>query len=110
MKLIESDNETVRLELSKQELATLDSALGRALEQLEHESDQLSELIAQCEEMDDQTQIAQLISEAGRDNEETLEELQRALKRIESVSTEIGALAGKLEEIRAEAGCFRAAN
>jgi AbiU2 len=87
-------------QFSKEELATLDSAFTRAIEQLERESNQLSDLISQCEEIEDQDEIAQLISEAGRENEETLEELQQVLERVEKVSTKVGASASKLEEVR----------
>jgi len=82
MKLVESNNDTVTVQLSRQELRDIHSALCDARLALEKEPVQLKDLLSQCEGNDDPEEIEALIYEAGR-AEEDVEGLQNALKWAE---------------------------
>src|SRR5262245_40883720 len=98
MKLIESNNETVTLELKRDELKDLHEALADAITELEREPGVLNDLIWQCDEVEDPEEIMGLLSDAGR-VEETVEELKKALKRAERLLPKIHDLSEGLARI-----------
>jgi hypothetical protein len=98
MKLIEYKNETVILELQREELRDLHDALDAAIESLEREPGILRELIRECEGIDDPEEIAGLIYNAQRE-EETVEQLEKALNRDERLLPKVYDLSEGLARI-----------
>jgi|SRR6516225_6736314 hypothetical protein len=80
MKVIQSNEGTVTLELQREELKDLHNALGRAITALEREPGILNELIRECDGIEDEDEVRDLIYEAGRE-EVTVEELKKSLER-----------------------------
>jgi hypothetical protein len=79
MKLIESNNETVTLQFTREELKELSRAVSDAITENQREEKTLPYLIHDCEGIEDADEIWDTIREAGRE-EETLEDLKKALK------------------------------
>lgn len=82
MKLIESTNETITVQFSWAECGYLWHALSEAIEVLQKEPGILNELIDACDGISDPDEIAQIIYEADRDYEETVDDLRFTLKRV----------------------------
>jgi hypothetical protein len=101
MKLIESHNETVILELKREELKDLHSALWPAIVALQREPGILKDLIQECDGIDDPDEITGLIYNAGRE-EETVEELKAALKRAEMLLPKVYDLSESLVRIMSQ--------
>src|SRR5260370_40575174 len=79
MKQIESNNETVTVQFSRQELKELSRAVSDGITENQSDEKTLPCLIRDCEGIEDADEIWDTIREAGRE-EETVESLKKTLK------------------------------
>jgi hypothetical protein len=82
MKLIQSNNETVTVELSHEELRDLHDALADAIDSLDHQPGILNDLIEECAGLDDPDEVRDRLLDADRP-EMTVEQLKKSLARAE---------------------------
>jgi hypothetical protein len=100
MRLIESNDndQTVTVQLTLAEVRDLHSALFDAMSALDKEPPVLRALLSECEGLDEPEDIQELIHNAGRE-EETVEELQKVLKRKEQLLPKVHDFLGALQRM-----------
>jgi hypothetical protein len=103
MKLIESNNETITLEIQRDELRDLHNALSDAIESLDRQSEILGDLIMNCEGIDDPGEITALIGDSGR-AEETVAQLEKILEQAKRLLPKVYDLSDGLRRIISQKG------
>jgi hypothetical protein len=98
MQLITSLAERVTVEFSREELRDLHDALSDAIAALDREPGILRDLIWDCEGIEDPEEISGLILDAQRE-EESVEQLKKALKRAERLLPKVHDLSEGLARI-----------
>jgi hypothetical protein len=105
MKRIKSPDDTITLSLSPEEFHGLRDALWNAIRRLEDELPRRKELALKLEGADEEAAY-DILFEAGFD-EDSAEELGRAIKQEEALLAQFSALSLALEKITDEGGLAR---